>query len=133
MAQATDEVRALAEATFGALNARDQGAFVALTTEDVQFTSMVAEAEGETFRGHAGIRAWWDTVLRPFQDLRWELLDVGGSGDRAVTHLRMSGTLHGVPVEQAMWQGVTLREGKIAEWTNVRTEREALEAAGLEG
>ena len=44
----------------------------------------------------------------------------------------MSGTLYGVPVEQMMWQAVTLRGGKIAGWINVRTEREALEAAGLE-
>ena len=132
MAHATEEVRALAETTFGALNARDQAAFLALMTDDVRFTSMVAEAEGETFRGRDGIREWWDSVLGPFQDLRWELLEVAGSGDRGVTHFRMSGTLHGVPVEQMMWQAVTLRGGKIAGWINVRTEREALAAAGLE-
>ena len=113
MAEATEEVRAMAEATFGALNARDQAAFLALMAEDVEFTSMVAEAEAATFRGQDGIRQWWETVLGPFQDdLRWDLLDLSGSGDRAVTHVRMSGTLHGVPVEQTIWQAVTLRDGE---------------------
>ena len=99
-ADASDEIRAIAEAVFGALNADDLDAFTAHMADDVQFTSMVAEAEGATFRGHEGIREWWDTVRGAFQEVRWELLDIRGVDDRGVTHIRMSGTLSGVPVEQ---------------------------------
>ena len=84
MLQATAEQRALAEAGYAALNSGDLEAFMALTAEDIEFTSMVAEAEGTVFRGHAGVRAWWDTVRGAFEEVHWELLDLRGSGDRGV-------------------------------------------------
>jgi ketosteroid isomerase-like protein len=120
-----------AEAGYGALNSGDLEAFLALTAEDVEFTSMVAEAEGTTFRGHDGVRSWWETVRGAFEDVHWELLDVRGSRDRGVIHFRMTGTLGSVPVEQTMWQATTLRDGQITWWAFFRTEREALEADGL--
>jgi ketosteroid isomerase-like protein len=126
-----DELRALADAAFGAINSGDLDAFVALITEDVEFTSMVAEVEGTVFRGHDGVRAWWESVRGAFEDVRWELLDVQGSDDRGVVHFRIGGTLGGVPVEQTMWQAVKVREGKAAWWGFFRSEREALEAVRL--
>jgi ketosteroid isomerase-like protein len=131
MLEPSAEQRALAEAAFGALNSGDLDAFVALTAEDVEFTSMVAEAEGTTFCGHDGVRAWWESVRGAFEDVRWELLDMHGSGDRAVLHFRMTGTLGSVPVEQAMWQATMVRDGKAIWWAFFRNEREALEAVGL--
>ena len=125
------EQRGLVEAAYGALNSGDLEAFLELTAEDIEFTSMVAEAEGTIFRGHAGVRAWWATVRGAFEDVRWELLDVRGSGDRGVIHLRMTGTLGGVPVEQTMWQATALRDGKVIWWAFFRSEPEALEAVGL--
>ena len=80
MSQENSELRALAEAAFGALNARDLDGFIAVAAEDVEFTSMVAEMEGTTFRGHDGIRMWWETVVSAFGDVRWEVLDVRGPG-----------------------------------------------------
>ena len=130
-ADVSDEVRALADAAIGALNADDLDAFKALMADDVQFTSMVAEAEGATFRGHEGISEWWETVRGAFQEIDWELLDIRGGDDRVVAHLRLTGTLSGVPVEQTMWQAVKRREGKMTWWAFFRTEREALDAAGL--
>jgi SnoaL-like domain len=65
----------MADAAFGALNYGDLDAFLALTAEDVEFTSMIAEAEGTTFRGHQGVRAWWATVRGGFKDVRWEVLE----------------------------------------------------------
>lgn len=125
------EQRGLAEAGHRALNSGDLEAFLALTADDVEFTSMVAEAEGTTFRGHDGVRAWWDTVRGAFGDVHWDLLDIRGAGDRGVLHFRMTGTLGGVPVEQAMWQAVKLRDQKAIWWAFFRSERDALEAVGL--
>jgi len=48
-----------------------------------------------------------------------------------VTKFRMAGTVSGVEVAQTRWQAVTLRDGKARWWAFFRTEREALEAAGL--
>ena len=131
MLQASAEQQALAEAVYGALNSGDLDAFLALIADDVEATSMVAEAEGTVFRGHAGVRTWWNTVRGAFADVRWELLGVRGSGDRGVLHFRMSGTLSSVPVEQIMWQASVLRDGKVIWWAFFRSEREALEAVGL--
>ena len=131
MSQVPPEVRAIAEAAYAAINSGDLEAFVALTGPDVEFTSMVAEAEGTTFRGHDGVRAWWETVRGAFVDVHWEIIDLRGEGDRGVTQFRMAGNLSGVPVEQMMWQAVRLRDGKASWWGVFRTEREALEAGGL--
>ena len=97
MSQVSAEVRAMAEA----LNSGDLEGFVARTAEDVEFTSLVAEAEGRTYRGHAGVRTWWETVLGAFQDPRWEVLDARGPGDRAVLKSRLTATLAETEVEAA--------------------------------
>ena len=67
-----------------------------------------------------------------FGDASWELLDVNAVEDRAVVHIRIAGTLGGVPVEQSMWQAVKAREGKVRWWALHRTEAEALDAVGLD-
>jgi ketosteroid isomerase-like protein len=132
MSQENVELRAIADAGFGALNAGDLGGFLALTAEDVEFTSMVAEAEGTTFRGHAGVRSWWETVRGAFEvGPRWELLDIRGSGDGGIVKFRMTGTLSGVELRQTMWQVARLRGGKLGWWAFFRTEHEALEADRL--
>jgi ketosteroid isomerase-like protein len=127
MSEASVEVRAIAEA----LNSGDLEAFVARTAEDVEFTSLVAEAEGRTFRGHAGVRAWWETVLGAFRDPRWEVLDARGSGDRTVVKSRLTATLADTEVVQTMWMAARLRNGKLGWWAFFRTEDEAREAVGL--
>jgi hypothetical protein len=121
----------MAEAAFGALNSGDLDAFLAVATEDVEFTSLVAEVEGTTFRGHDGIRTWWDTVRGAFGNVRWEVLEVRGYGGRGVAHIRMAGTLGGVPVNLMMWLAARLREDQVSWWSFFRTEREALEAVAL--
>lgn len=133
MSQENLELRAMAETAYGALSSGDLDGFLALVAEDVEFTSMVAEAEGTAFHGHEGVRAWWETVRGAFQDPRWELLDFRMSGERGVTKFRMTGTLAGVPVAQTMWQAAELQDGKLRWWAFFRTESEALEAAGLAG
>lgn len=131
MSRVSPDLRAIVEAGYGAINSGDLDALVALATEDVEFTSLVAELEGTTFHGHEGVHAWWETVRGEFEEVRWELLDVREAGDRGVTHFRMAGILNGVPVEQTMWTAVKLRDGKVRWWATFRTEREALEAVGF--
>jgi ketosteroid isomerase-like protein len=124
-------VRALAEKAFGALNSGDLDGFLGVATEDVEFTSLVAEVEGTTFRGHDGVRTWWETVRGAFADVRWEVLEVRRYGDRGVADVRMTGTLGGVPVNLMMWLAARVREDRVSWWSFFRTEREALQALGL--
>jgi ketosteroid isomerase-like protein len=127
------EVRDLAEAAFRALDAGDLDRFLALTTEDIEFTSLIAEAEGTSFSGWDGVRAWWKEVRASIQEGRWELLDIQDVDDGAVIHVRIAGMLGGVPVEVTMWLAAKVRDAKVSWWALFRTRREALEAVGLSG
>jgi ketosteroid isomerase-like protein len=131
MSRGSVEPSAVAEAAYRALNSGDLEAFLALVHEDVEFTSLVAEAEGTTFRGHAGVRAWWETVRGALEDPHWDVLDTRVSGDRGVVKFRLTGTLAGVEVAQTMWQTAELRDGRLGWWAFFRTEQEAEEALAL--
>jgi hypothetical protein len=131
MSQENEDLRAMAEAAFGALNSGNLDGFLALATEDVEFTWLVAEVEGTTFRRHDGVRTWWATVRGAFDNVRWEVLKVRGYGSRGVAHIRMAGTLGGVPVNLTMWLEARLREDRVSWWCFFRTEREALKAVGV--
>jgi hypothetical protein len=48
MSRENVDLRAMAEAAFGALNSGNLDGFLALATEDVEFTWLVAEVEGMT-------------------------------------------------------------------------------------
>jgi ketosteroid isomerase-like protein len=121
-------LRALATRAFALLNAGELEAFVATMADDVEFTSMVAEAEGTHFRGHEGVRSWWHTVRGAFEDVSWELLEVHEEDGGGVARVLVRGTLGGVPVSQEMWQAVRMREGKAAWWSFFRSKGEALAA-----
>ena len=126
-----DELRAIAQTAYDAINDGNLDDFLAVVTDDVEFTSLVAEAEGQTFRGHSGVRAWWETVRGSISEGRWEMLEFEGQDDRGVVRLRISGTISDVAVEQTMWQAVRARGGKASWWAFFRTEEEARAAADL--
>jgi ketosteroid isomerase-like protein len=122
-------VESLARAAYAALNRGDRDEFLSMVSEDVEFTSMVAEAEGTVFHGHSGVLAWWQRVPAAFENVEWEVLDVRESGDDdGVVKLRMSGRLAGVDLAQIMWMAARKREGKVTWWAFHRTESEAQEA-----
>jgi hypothetical protein len=131
MPRSSPVFRASVEAAYSALNAGDLEGFLARTRPDVEFTSIVAEAEGTTFRGHAGVREWWKTVPAAFEDVTWDVLDIRGEDERGVVRVHMAGRLGGVPVELLMWQAVRFSGDMATWWAFFRTEREALEAVGL--
>jgi ketosteroid isomerase-like protein len=125
------ELREVAESAVDALNRGDIDRFLALLDPDVEFTSMIAEAEGETFHGHEGVRRWWHNVREAFEIVQWEYLDIRAQGDRGVARVRAAGKLGGVELEQTTWQAMTMRHGRGVWWAFFRSEREAFEAVGL--
>jgi ketosteroid isomerase-like protein len=130
VATADADLIAVAEAAYERLNAGDLDGFLALVSEDVEFTSLVAELEGTTFRGHDGVRDWWEGVRGSFLDPSWELLDIRPQAEGyGVIKVRMAGVLSGAPVTQHMWQASRMEAGKVTWWAFYRTEEEALEAA----
>jgi ketosteroid isomerase-like protein len=114
-----------------AVDERDLDGFLEIVHEDVEFESLVAEAEGGSFHGHDGVRAWWESVGESLGTLRYEPLEMRDLGDEAVlTELLVSGSAAGVQVDQSMWHAAQVRDGKAAWWGSFRTREEALH--GLE-
>jgi ketosteroid isomerase-like protein len=86
------------------------------------------------YRGHEGVRHWWDDIDEAFDELQWELLDLIDAGDgRVVTIQRFRGRfrLTGLETNFAWGAVITVREGKIASAHGYPSPRRAKEAAGL--
>jgi ketosteroid isomerase-like protein len=124
----SDVVRAL----YDAVNRRDSAAFLSFTDPDVEFTSLVAEAEGAVYRGHGGALEWWDSFVEAFEGLRFEVIEEPRQkGGTVVVHVRVRAPVQGVEVAQDFWQAFRVRSGKGLWWATFRTAPEALEAVGL--
>ena len=127
----TSEAFELARQSWVYVDGRDLEGFLSIVHEDVEFVSLVAEAEGGTYKGHDGVRVWWEQVGESLGTLRYEPKEMRDLGDGAVlTELVVSATVAGVDVPQTMWHTVQVRDSKAAWWGSFRTEEQAL--AGLE-
>jgi ketosteroid isomerase-like protein len=116
---------------YAAVNRGDIEGLLESVHPDVEFTSLIAEAEGEVFKGHEGVRRWWEQVVIPLGGLHGEIEEVRDlGGDRLLA--RVAGTYRpsGVEVHQTVWNVTRFRDGKATGWEFFRTEDEAVEAAG---
>jgi ketosteroid isomerase-like protein len=121
--------RELAERAFATLERRDLDAFLDFVDPAVEFTSLIAEAEGQTFRGHEGVRDWWDRVAGSIGGLDFKMEHPQDIGDLLVAKITVTGRIGGTPVSQAMYQVIQFREGKALAWRFFRTQEEALAMA----
>ena len=117
-----------------AFNRRDLSTYLAMMDAEVEFTPYEVWVQGgEPYRGHAGVRRWWEESLAVFPDLRAEIHEVRDFGDRtfASGRLRAQGAGSGASIERQMWLANEWRDGKTVWWCSFETEAEALEAAEL--
>ncbi len=117
-----------------AFNRRDLDAMLALTDPAVTFTPYEVSVQGgDPYRGHDGVRSWWEESFAVLPDLRVETYEVRDLGGMTFVHGRLSGrgAGSGAPFERTLWQVVEWREKKIVWWCAFGSEAEALEAAGL--
>ncbi len=117
-----------------ALNRQDIDAVLALTDPDVEFIPRLVEVDGGgSYRGHDGVRSWWENLFGVWPDFKAEVDEVQDLGDVTVTRVRLSG--QGIASEaataQTSWVVTEWREGKTIWMRNFQSEAEALEAAGL--
>jgi ketosteroid isomerase-like protein len=113
-----------------AVNRGDIDGLLAAVDADVEFTSLIAEAEGQTFHGHDGVRRWWTEVVLPLGGLHGELEEVRDLGHTVIARVLGTYRPRGVEVRQVVWNVVRFNEGRATWWQFFRTEEEALEAAG---
>ncbi len=127
----SEENLAVLRKGYAAVNRGDIDGFLATVHPDVEFTSLIAEAEGETFRGHDGVRRWWTEVVLPLGGLNAEPEGLRDLGDTVIARIVATYRPRGVEVSQRIWLVIRFRDGKATWWQFFRTEDEALEAGGL--
>jgi hypothetical protein len=113
-----------------AVQAHDLDGFLAFMDPEIEFVSLISEAEGGFGRGHEGVRNWWETVTESLGGLHYatgEPVDLGEG--YVLTRVVISGNVSGVEVPQTMWHVAEIR-GEVASWWSVfRTEAEARHGA----
>ena len=76
-----------------AFNRRDLDAFLATQDPGGEFTPYERAVEGlGPYRGHDGVRSWWENSFEAFPDLTAELHDVRALGDKTFARGRLYGT-----------------------------------------
>jgi ketosteroid isomerase-like protein len=115
-----------------AFNRRDLSTYLALMDPEVEFVPYEVYIEGgEPYRGHAGIRRWWEELFAVIPDVRGEVYEIRDFGRRTLVIgcIRGRGAGSGAPIERSMWLVTEWRDGKEIWWCGFSSEEEALEAA----
>jgi ketosteroid isomerase-like protein len=118
---------------FDAYRRRDLDALLALVDPEVEVRSLMTEAERTTYRGHDGVRDWFDAVFGVFPDWCPELdttREVAPGKVVAGFCAKATAAASGVHIEQDYWQAARLRNSRILSFGFYRTEADALEALG---
>jgi ketosteroid isomerase-like protein len=119
-----------------AFNRRDLDAYLALQDSTVEFTPYERAVEGlGPYRGHNGVRTWWEESFEAFPNLTAEVHDVLGRSNKTFARGRLHGTGagSGAAFERTLWLVNEWRERKTVWWHAFQSEAEALEAAGTRG
>jgi ketosteroid isomerase-like protein len=127
----SEENVALLRRGYAAVNRGDIEGLLDAVHPHVEFTSLIAEAEGEIFHGHEGVRRWWNEVVLPLGGLHGEPEEVRDFDDTVIARVLGTYRPRGVEVRQTVWNVVRFRDGKATWWRFFRTEQEALEAAAM--
>lgn len=96
-------------------------------------SAIVGGAEGNTYRGHEGVRKWMAESDAAWAELRLEAEEFRDLGDDVliIGRLRAKGRESGAEVESPIAWLFTVRRGRIVHSTGYLDPREALRAAGL--
>ena len=88
-------------------------------------------SEPDTYRGHEGVRRYFDSFGDALEGVYFEGQDFTSVGDRVLvdTMLHARGRTTGIEVEQRAFLVWTLREGLVTRVDTFAEQEEALEAA----
>ena len=119
----------IVRSSYDAFHRRDLDEFLTYHDSAVEFRSLVLEVEG-VYRGHEGLRGWWENVVDVFPDWLPQIEDARESGDCVLLRVRVEGhgTGTGIDLERHAWNVVEVHDGRITSSAFFRTEEEALEA-----
>jgi ketosteroid isomerase-like protein len=117
-----------------AVNAGGIEAVLPFFAEDVLIYPTSEWPDGQVYRDHDGFRRLYHAWVDHFEDWTWEVQEIRDAGDQVVSLVEMRGRLRdaGTPICEA-W-GVIYSDfcdGRIGKARWFRSQRQALEAAGL--
>jgi ketosteroid isomerase-like protein len=119
---------------FEAMNCGDMSEILGFVDPDFE-TVIPSElsAEPDTYRGHEGVRRYFETFRDAMGEIRFEVDRVWDAGDKVVVAVRLTakGKQTGIPVTQELAQVWTIRDGKAIRADNYVTLSQALESVGL--
>ena len=132
MSQADVEV---VRAAFDAYLRGDEPAMLELVAPDVVVTQFPEQIDVRDYHGHEGLREVMADWIGTWADWSIELLDAREADGLvlATAAQRGRGKGSGAPMQNEVAFLFTLRAGTITRWQMFHSEREALEAVGLEG
>jgi uncharacterized protein len=117
-----------------AFNSGDMERILALMHPDFE-TAVGPELspEPDTYRGHDGIRRYFDSFRDAMDQIRFDPANFREAGVSVVVAVRLSakGRSTGIAVEQHLGQVWTIRDGKAIRVRSYASYPEALKAAGL--
>lgn len=91
--------------------------------------------EARVYRGHDGVRDYWQNWLSAWRDIEYSLDDVRDGGDEVVALIgdqHQYGRHSGIRTDTPPYALVfTFRSGKVVRWCFYPDREQALEAAGL--
>ena len=116
-----------------AFNSGDMERILAVMYPDFE-TAVPAQfsAEPDTYRGHDGIRRYFESFRDVMEEIRFEELELRVVEPYVVVDVRVTarGRTTGIPVEQRIAQVWTVRDGRALEVRNFASLADALAAAG---
>ena len=124
----------IARKVIDAGNRRDPEAILQYSDPEIELQSaIIGGAEGNTYRGHQGIRDWMAESDAAFEELRMEPEEFRDLGDDVlmIGRLYARGLESGVEIESPIAWLFTLRDGKGVRARGYLDIQDALEAAGL--
>ncbi len=128
---ALDKVDVIREVN-AAFNSGDLERIVAVIDPDFE-TSVPAQfsAEPDTYRGHEGIRRYFDSFHDVMEEIRFEQVELRVVEPYVVADVRLTarGITTGIPVEQRLAQVWTVRDGRALQVRNFASFADALAAA----
>jgi ketosteroid isomerase-like protein len=116
-----------------AFNRGDLEAWIGYIHPDVIFEPIRSQIEG-AYRGHAGIRRFFEDTRESFESFRLNVTDIRDLGHERVLaigtlHLRAPGS--GIETDLPIAAIATSRGGLLIHWKDYGDRAKALEAAGL--
>ena len=124
----------LLERAYDAFNRRDLDAFLALMDSDVELIPFERALEGGgAYRGHNGVKSWWNDAFAVLPEFRVEPQEIQDHGEWTLARglLRGQGAGSGAGFERVVWHLARWRDRKQVWWSAFDSEAEALEAVGL--